>query len=141
MKRPVLFILILLSACKPGAYIVSPNEVHKEKVMLYLRNGEKITGEINIDLESNSSQHIAFNPLVEILPEGKTVWRKFNMTEIAAYAMGPDYYPVKNLDVNLNGSHSLMFVKRLTPENSKIQFLNFMKAAEELKQVNRSIPI
>lgn len=121
MRNPVLLILILLSACKPGAYINSPNEVHKEKVVLYLRNEEKITGEINIDLESNSYQHMAFSPLIEILPEGKTAWRKLNMIDIAAYSLGSDYYPAKNLDVDLNGTHFLLFVKRLTAANSKIQ--------------------
>jgi hypothetical protein len=121
MKRPVLFILILLAACKPGGYIVSPNEVRKEKAILYLRNGEKINGEINIELESNSAQHTEFKPLVEILPEGKTVWQKINIVDIAAYSTDKDYYPAKNLDVDLNGTHFLMFVKRLTAEKSKIQ--------------------
>jgi hypothetical protein len=121
MKIPVLFILIFLSACKPGGYIVSPNEVHKEKVILYLRNEEKITGEININLESPSAQHVVFNPMIEILPEGKTVWQKINMTEIAGYSAGSDYYPAKNLDVDINGTNFLMFVKRLTTEHSKIQ--------------------
>lgn len=121
MMKPIVFILILLPACKPAAFFVSPNEVHKEKVILYLRNQEKISGEINIELENNSSQHVVFKPLIQILPEGKTVWQNFNMTEVAAYSMGSDFYPAKNLDVGLNGSPFLMFVKRLTAENSKIQ--------------------
>lgn len=121
MMKPVLFIIILFSACKPAGYFISPNEVHKEKVVLYLRNEEKITGEININLENSSAQHVVFNPLIEILPEGKTVWQKINMTDVAAYTMDSIYFAAKNLDVDLNGTHFLMFVKRLTPETSKIQ--------------------
>ena len=109
----------------------SPNEVHKEKVVLYLRNGEKISGETNIDLQSNSAQNIGFRPLVEILPEGKTVWQKINMIDIAAYSLGPDYYFAKNLDVELNGSHFLMFVKRLTAEHSKIQLYELYESSRE----------
>jgi hypothetical protein len=123
MKKTVLFILnlILLSACKTTGYFVSPNEVHKEKVVLYLKNEEKISGEINIDLETPTAQHVTFKPLIEILPEGKTVWQTISMTEVSAYTMGSDFYAAKNLDVDINGTHFLMFVKRLTAENSKIQ--------------------
>ncbi len=128
MRKPVLFILILLTSCKPGGYINSPNEVHKEKVVLYLRNEEKITGEININLESPTAQHVVFNPIIEILPEGKTVWQKINMTDIAAYSNSTDYYPAKNLDVDLNGTHFLMFVKRLSPAHSKIQLFELYES-------------
>lgn len=90
-------------------------------MVLYLRNEEKITGEINIDLENGSAQHTEFKPLIEIMPEGKTIWQKINMIDVAAYTMDSVYYVAKNLDVDLNGTHFLMFVKRLTAENSKIQ--------------------
>ncbi len=130
MMKAVLFILVLFSACKPAGYFVSPNEVRKEKVVLYLKNEEKITGEINIDLENASAQHTEFKPLIEIMPEGKTVWRKINMTDIAAYTMNSVYYAAKNLDVDLNGIHYLMFVKRLTEANSKIQLFELYESGK-----------
>jgi len=130
MTKPVLFILVLFSACKPAGYFVSPNEVHKEKVVLYLRNEEKITGEINIDLENGSTQHTEFKPLIEIMPEGKTVWQKINMKDIAAYTMDSVYYAAKNLDVDLNGTRFLMFVKRLTAKNSKIQLFELYESGK-----------
>jgi hypothetical protein len=119
--RAVICILIFLSGCKTTAFFVSPNEVHKENVVLYLKNQEKISGIINIDLENGSGLHTEFKPIIEIMPEGKTTWQRFNITDITAYTMGSDYFPVKDLDVDLNGTHFLLFVKRMTAENSKIQ--------------------
>ena len=124
MNRLILVFLICFSACKSTAYFVSPNDVHQEKVTVYLKKGDIITGLININMESNSRLHAEvgdFKPTIEIMPEGKTTWQKINILDIVGYTMGSDYFTIKSIDLLMDGTSYLLFVKRLTPENSRIQ--------------------
>jgi hypothetical protein len=130
MKKPVIAFLIFLSGCKTTGFMVSPNDVHKEKVIIYLKNQEKISGDINISMENGSGQHADFTPILEIMPEGKTTWQKLNINDITAYSLGSDYYPVKRVDVDMNGALYLLFVKRLTTENSRIQLYELYQSGK-----------
>jgi len=130
MKKSLIVILIFLSGCKSSGYFVSPNDVHKEKVIVYLRNQEKITGDINIDMEVDSRLQGNYKPTIEIMPEGKTSWQKLNIMDITAYSLGSDYFPVKNVDVDMNGSMYILFVKRLTTENSRIQLYQLYESGK-----------
>ena len=129
MKKIVIF-LIFLSACKPSGFMVSPNEVRDAKVVLYLWDKTKMTGNINIDLENGSGLHVEFKPYIEFMPEGKTNWEKIKITDIEGYSSGMDYFAVKNLDVDLNNTHFMLFVKRMTPENSKIQLYELYESGK-----------
>ena len=121
MKKPFVVILICLSGCKTSGYFTNPNDVHQEKATVYLKNQEKLTGDVNIKVEVDSRIAGDFKPSIEIRPEGKTSWQKLNITEISAYSLGSDYFPVKNVDVDMNGAMYMLFVKRLTDEHSRIQ--------------------
>jgi len=130
MKKPLVFFLIFLSGCKTPGFFISPNDVHKEKVIVYFKNQEKISGVINISMEYGSAMHPDFKPILEIMPEGKTTWQNLNISDITAYSLGSDYYPVKRLDVDMNGALYLLFVKRLTAENSKIQLYELYQSGK-----------
>ena len=130
MKKAIVVFLIFSSACKPSGYFTSPNDVHKEKVIVYLKNQEKIVGDINIDLEHDSRLPGDFKPTLEIMPEGKTSWQKLNIQDITAYSMGSDYFPVKNVDVDMNGANYMLFVKRMTAENSRIQLYQLYESGK-----------
>lgn len=119
--KSFLVCLILLTGCKPGMFFITPNEVHKEKVVLFLRNQTTIEGEINISLENYSSLHVDFEPFIQIVPEGKNAEENIKLVDITGYSMGPDYYALKKIDLYMNNVYNLLFVKRLTGENSKIQ--------------------
>lgn len=130
MNKTLIAFLIFLSGCKTTGFFVSPNDVHKEKVLLYLRNQEKISGVINISMEYGSGLHADFSPILEIMPEGKTTWQKLDMNDITAYSIGSNYYPVKRVDVDMNGALDLLFVKRLTAENSRIQLYELYQSGK-----------
>jgi hypothetical protein len=119
--KRLLFCLILLSGCQPSKYFITPNTVHKEKAILFLRDRSKISGEINIYLEDYSNGNIVYQPFIEFIPEGKTQSQVINLTDIAGYSMGADFFALKKIDLNVNNVYYLLFVKRLTGENSKIQ--------------------
>lgn len=120
MKRLAL-VFLLFSGCKPTELFLSPNEVTKEKVVLYFRDHSTRKGEINISLENYSSQRAEFKPFVGFTPEGKTTEEKISLYDIEGYTMGPDFYALKKLDLYLDNTLYLLFVKRLTAEDSKIQ--------------------
>jgi hypothetical protein len=130
MMKQVIFLFFFLTACKPAGFIVSPNEVHNDKVVLYLWDKTKVPGNISIDLENTSAVHVEYKPYIEFMPEGKTTWEKMKITDIEGYTLGGDYYAVKNLDVDLNNTHFLLFVKRLTSENSKIQLYELYESGK-----------
>jgi hypothetical protein len=130
MKKSFIAFLIFLSGCKTSGFMVSPNDVHKEKVIVYFKNQEKISGVINISMENGSGLHPNFKPILEFMPEGKTTWQNLNISDISAYSLGSDYYPVKRLDVDMNGALYLQFVKRLTAENSRIQLYELYQSGK-----------
>lgn len=119
--KRLLFYLILLSGCQPSKYFITPNIVHREKAILFLRDQSKISGEISIYLEDYSNGNVVNQPLIEFIPEGKTEIEHINLTDIAGYSTGTDFFALKKIDLNVNNVYHLLFVKRLTGENSKIQ--------------------
>jgi hypothetical protein len=130
MKKLLIAFFIILSGCKSEGYLVSPNDVHKAKVILYTKSQGQISGYIDISMEYGSGQHPNFSPVLEIMPEGKTAWQKLNINDITAYSLGSDYYPVKMVDVEMNGPPYQCFVKRLTAENSKIQLYELYQSGK-----------
>jgi hypothetical protein len=115
------YAFFLLSGCKPTAYFLSPNEVQKEKVVLFLRSQEKITGEINISFENSFNSPMENNAFIKFLPEGKSTEEIVYLSEITGYSRGNDFYALKKVDLFMNNTSYLLFVKRLTGETSRIQ--------------------
>ena len=126
--RPFLCCLILLSGCKPAVYFVSPNDLHNEKAQLYLIDHSKVTGEINISLESYSSLQMENKPFIGFIPEGEKIEKHIRLNDIIGYSIGSDYFALKKLDLYLNNTYYLLFVKRLTSENSKIQLYELFES-------------
>ena len=119
--KKAVFCLLLLSGCKSTSYFISSNQVSKEKVILVLRNQVKISGEININFEAGFNTMGEQKPFIQFIPEGKSVVEDINLNDIVGYSMGADFFALKKIDVSLNETYRLLFVKRLTAEKSKIQ--------------------
>ena len=119
--KQIFILCIFLFGCKSPSEFLTPNEVHKEKVELVFRDQKKVTGVINILHENSSSQHVSYSRYIEFTPEGKDSSKRVDINEIAGYWFDSTYYALKKLDVYMNGIYRLLFVKRLTDENSRIQ--------------------
>jgi hypothetical protein len=119
--KKLFFCLLLLAGCKSPSYFISSNQVSKEKVILVLRNHVKISGEININFEADFNTKGEQKPFIEFIPEGKSAIENINLNDIVGYSRGADFFALKKIDVNLNETYRLLFVKRLTVEDSKIQ--------------------
>jgi hypothetical protein len=90
-------------------------------VILVLRNQVKISGEININFENAFNNMGEQKPFIQFIPEGKSAIENINVNDIVGYSRGPDFFALKKIDLNLNETYRLLFVKRLTVEDSKIQ--------------------
>lgn len=86
-----------------------------------MRDGSKMPGLLTVTFETFNSANIDYPDVVEFVPEGKDSTEKIKLNAIAGYAMGNDFYALKKLDMYMNNINRLLFVKRLSPENSKIQ--------------------
>ena len=118
--KHIFIVIFFLFGCKSPSEFLTANEVHKEKVDLVLRNQTKITGVIDIQHENSNSQHVSYNQYIEFNPEGRDTSERIDINEIAGYWFDSTYYALKKLDVYMNGVYRLLFVKRLTDENSRI---------------------
>lgn len=119
--RSLLFCLILLSGCRSTSYFATPNDLRKQKVILYMKDGQRLPGELSISFENYYSANINYNPVVIFTPEGKNETETIKLNDIAGYSVGAYFYALKKVDLYMNNTFRLLFVKRLTGENSKIQ--------------------
>lgn len=115
------FFLILLAGCAPSAHINTPNNVQKTKVVLYLTDASKIPGEITIPFEQYASNKFVLPSAVYFIREGQRVTERIDLKNILGYAYGTDYFALKRVDIDQNNVVRMLFLKRLSPEKSKIQ--------------------
>ena len=88
---------------------------------MYLTDSSKIPGKITIPFEQHASNKFATPPAVYFIPEGQSVTERIDLKNVLGYAYGTDYFALKRVDIELNNIVRLLFLKRLTPEKSKIQ--------------------
>ena len=71
-------------------------------------------------MENGIHTYVLYRPFVDIIPEGKTENKRIPLSEITGYRLGPSFYDLKIVDIRMNGVNRLLFVKRLTPADSKL---------------------
>lgn len=117
--------LLIFTGCKTVSYFTSPNDVFETNCILYLTNGVQDTGKITVQFETGHDvKSIIF------FTKGTTK-SKVPIESINYYEVNGNFYYPKIVDVELNGSENLLFVKRLTNENSRIQFFELTQKRTE----------
>jgi hypothetical protein len=118
VKRSILFFCftVVLSGCKTTSYFKTPNDVNGKRGIIYLKDGTERAGDITIQFEAG----IESKNFIELLPTGATLSDKILIRNIKEYSIDGNYYVPKNIDTYFTGIFHLLFVKRLTPEHSKI---------------------
>ena len=111
---------IFLYGCKSPSEFLTANEVHQEKVDLVFQDHTKVTGQIDIEHENSNSLNVTYNKYIQFTPEGKASVENIDIYKISGYWYHSTFYALKKLDIHMNGMYKLLFVKRLTGENSKI---------------------
>jgi hypothetical protein len=129
MKLLSCALLLLLCSCASQSYFKSANEVSKKKAVLYLRNKPAMEGTLTIHYEYN------FNGLgpvnvqrLNFIADGKTEEQNIEYTEVIGYSINKDYYALKNLYLFSTNRYHLLFAKRLTGEDSRIQLYELFES-------------
>jgi hypothetical protein len=130
MKPFFCSLVILLSGCTAQSYFKSPNDVRKQKVVLYLRNKPGLAGSLTVPFEENFNKP-AIQPLpLKFTPEGDTREDNIDLKDVIGYSLGKDYYALKNLFLFTDNAEHLLFAKRMTGEDSRIQLYELYESGK-----------
>lgn len=106
--------LFSISGCKTVAYFHTSNDMFGQNGTVYLEDGTEKNGEITIFFETGQEP----KNFIELKLNGKS--EKIFIKEIKGYKIKDKYYVPRFVDLDGNGINHLLFVQRLTKENSKI---------------------
>ena len=122
-----LLTLILISSCTTVSSFNSPNNIGNLKSTLYLNDGRSITGHLTINSENKKNSKISIQSGTHSRPQ------VFKLKHVKGYSIGDEHFLLKEIDNNtivMEKGNSLLeqlltkkkyyFMKRLTPENSRI---------------------
>jgi hypothetical protein len=118
-------LLVVVGSCKPVAYFNTPNDVFKKEAVVYLLNGTEKKGELSIQFEPGHNVENTIH-----LKNGG-VEEKIPLDDISFYSIGNDRYYLKRIDIDLNGSEKLLFVKELTKTNSRIKLYELFEQKKQ----------
>ncbi len=121
----VLLTMALFPGCKTVSYFNTPNELFKTNCVLYLQNGSRQEGKLTIQYERgyDVKNYVEF--------ERNNLNEKIPVADIKCYEVNGSFYYPKILDYELNGSENLLFVKRLSAENSRMHLFELYKRKTE----------
>ena len=92
---------------------------------LYLTNGRSVEGKLVIQTGN------PFSGDVKVYADGDKKPMNFNLGDVNGYRIRNDYYELKEKKGGISIGRRLSFMKRLTPENSKIHLYEDMEKVTE----------
>ncbi|MFZ1528660.1 MAG: hypothetical protein WAT19_07915 [Ferruginibacter sp.] len=130
----VFFILIIAESCKTYSYFNSSNDLSNEYCQIFFVDGTEIDGRLTIQFESGHDVDKYLK-----IQTGSNGEKKILVTDIQYYKRKNEYYFPKEINLeayeipnrdkiytpNVN---NLLFMKRLTKENAKIQLFQLFKS-------------
>jgi|GEM_PF-1663909 len=143
---PVLVIVLssLVFSCRTASSFESPNSFRNIQSILYLKNGDSISGYLTIDINNSIGRPIKIYPI----DEKKAL--KFSKRDVMGYKTNRELYvlkTVKNNSITIGNGKSLLeqlvddkdmyFMKQLTPESSRIHFYE-SERIEKVKENNQT---
>ncbi|MFT3933766.1 MAG: hypothetical protein QM726_09145 [Chitinophagaceae bacterium] len=120
-------LLIIATGCKPGSFFKTPNEVSKMQGIIRFMDGTQKEGLITINFGREHPGE-RYEWVVLNTAQGE---EKFKAQSIEYYKIGEDYYYPKTVELYFDGTMRLLFVKRLTKENARIQMYELFEESRE----------
>jgi hypothetical protein len=117
----LLAVSFLFLSCRSFSYFESPNNLRNIEGTLHLRNGKTFTGKLIIQTES------LFGSPVKLYAEGDKKPMQFKLDDVKAYSVRNNHYELKEIREVLSIGRRLLFMKRLTPEGSRLHLFEFMR--------------
>ena len=122
--------MILLLSCGSVTSFESPNSLRNMTGTLYLTNGKQIDGKLIVQMGN------LFGSDVKVIAEGDTKPMHYDLGEVEGYRIRNDYYALKEKRGGLSIGRRLSFMKRLTPENSRIHLFEDIDRVTETNRAN-----
>jgi hypothetical protein len=116
-----LLAITLLFSCRTLSYFESPNNLRNIEGTLYLRNGKTYKGKLIIETEN------AFSAPVRLFASEERKPMQFRLADVKSFQVGNNLYELKEMRDGINLGRRLYFMKRLTPEASRIHLFEFSK--------------
>ena len=123
-KRLILFLFLFVQAllsCRSLSYFESPNNLRNMEGTLFLHNGKTYTGKLIIETEN------VFSSPVRLYVGGERRPMQFKLDEVKAYRLRNEQFEVKEIREGLAIGRRLFFMKRLTPDSSRMHLFEFSK--------------
>ena len=133
MKKNLILALIavmVLASCGSVTSFESPNSLRNMTGTLFLTNGKSVDGKLVIQMGN------MFGSDVKVYADGEKDAMKFNLGEVEGYRIRGDYYSLKEKKGGIALGRRLSFMKRLTPENSRIHLFEDVERVSETHKVN-----
>jgi len=119
--KPIFIVLLLLAGCKTSSYFLTPNEMQRAGVTLVYTDGREAKGLLTVSHENYNSIHSTYDKYIDFIPEGKDSSMRVSMLDLAGYWHESDFYALRKVDITMDGNEMVIFLKRLTDSNSRIQ--------------------
>jgi hypothetical protein len=111
----------LLLSCRTLSYFESPNNLRNIGGTLYLRNGKTYAGKLIIETEN------AFSAPVRLFVGEERKPMQFRLADVKAFQVANNVYELKEMQEGISIGRRRYFMKRLTPETSRIHLFEFSK--------------
>src|SRR5829696_3601625 len=108
----------------------SPNDLRNMTGTLFLSNGKTVDGKLVIQMGN------IFGSDIKVYTEDDKKPMTFNIGEVDGYRLRNDYYFLKEKKGGIGLGRRLSFMKRLTPETSRIHLYEDMEKVSETHKVN-----
>jgi hypothetical protein len=118
-----LLVMFFLGGCRSASIFSTPNSMRNIPAILYLQNGNMVKGDLSLNMNGFNRNTI------RIKPEGAKETFKYNIDEVKGYKIRYDYYELKDIRNNgrINFGRSTSFMRRLTPDDSRIHLFESME--------------
>jgi hypothetical protein len=125
----ILFLLVL-TGCGTMTSFESPNSLRNIDGTLFLKNGKSIDGRLVVQVGNLLGSD------VKIFEEGDKKPMNFSVEEVEGYRIRNDYYFLRRKEGGLGLGRRLSFMRRLTPEDSRIHLYEDTEKVTETSKAN-----
>jgi hypothetical protein len=123
-----LAIIVTFIGCKSAVIYDTPNSLRNINGTLHLTNGKSVDGKLIINTD------YAIGTPIKVYAPGEKEPMKFSLYDVKGYEMRGSYYALKQVHGGLQLGNNFSFMKRLTPENSRIHLYENID-----KRINRNV--
>jgi hypothetical protein len=116
----LLIMTLFFLSCAPASFMYSPDNFKNQDARLFLRNGKTFEGKLSVHNERFSEGN------VKLYMEGDVRPMRFKVHDVSGYQIGNEKYHVREIKGGLHLRKQNIFVKRLTPDDSRIHLFEGM---------------